>query len=50
MTDHADYRDDAPPVDRGDDRLDMEHPQPDDPQSDNEPSPHEGEAGQESDA
>ena len=47
MTDHANERDDAPPADAGDERLDMEHEQPDQPGAENEPSPHEGEEGQE---
>lgn len=47
MTDHADHRDDAPPTDSDDDRLDMEHEQPEQPGLENEPSPHQGEEGQE---
>ncbi len=50
MTNHEEQRDDTPPADPGDDRLDMEHPQPDDPQSESEPSPHAGEAGEEREA
>jgi hypothetical protein len=41
------YRDDAPPTDSGDERLDMEHQQPEEPGADNEPSSHDGEEGQE---
>ena len=47
MTDQEEYRDDAPPTDSSDERLEMEHPQPEEPGLENEPSPHQGEEGQE---